>query len=152
VVIERGKGIGATARLSVAVTGFIFTADRCRILLTRRADNGEWCLPGGRVEPGESLEDAVCREVLEETGLVVNVVRLLGASSDPDSVCAYPDGNRWQVVEIDFECAVVGGMLDGGAEVTDQAYFSLSEMALIDMLDGEGARAERALLHAHPVP
>ena len=146
--VLRGERIGRTAKLRMAVTGFIFDTTRTRLLLTRRSDNGAWCLPGGGMEPGETPAEAVVREVMEETGLQVRAVRVIGVSSDPNMVYAYPDGNLWQAVELDYECEITGGALDGGVEVTDQAYFSLSEMALIDVLDGEGARAERALLGA----
>jgi ADP-ribose pyrophosphatase YjhB (NUDIX family) len=54
-----------------------------RILLQRRSDNGLWGLPGGSVEIGESVRDAILREVREETGLSVEVVRLIGVYSDP---------------------------------------------------------------------
>ncbi|MBI2561507.1 MAG: NUDIX domain-containing protein [candidate division NC10 bacterium] len=54
-----------------------------KILLQRRSDNGLWGLPGGSVEIGESVRDAIIREVQEETGLTVEVVRLIGVYSDP---------------------------------------------------------------------
>jgi ADP-ribose pyrophosphatase YjhB (NUDIX family) len=54
-----------------------------RILLQRRSDNGLWGLPGGSVEIGEAVRDAIKREVREETGLTVEVVRLIGVYSNP---------------------------------------------------------------------
>ena len=54
-----------------------------RVLLQRRDDNGRWGLPGGSVEPGESVRTAVIREVHEETGLDVEPLRLIGVYSDP---------------------------------------------------------------------
>lgn len=65
-----------------------------KILLTRRDDNGQWCLPGGQMEPGESAAECCEREVLEETGLRVHVRRLIGVFSSPDRLYTYPDGNR----------------------------------------------------------
>jgi ADP-ribose pyrophosphatase YjhB (NUDIX family) len=55
-----------------------------RLLLTRRTDNGRWCLPGGRVDPGETIVETCVREMLEETGLHVQVQRLLGVYSNPN--------------------------------------------------------------------
>src|SRR6266508_3769266 len=59
------------------------------ILLQRRADNDRWALPGGTMDIGETLADAVIREVREETGLDVEPVRIVGVYSDPRHVFAY---------------------------------------------------------------
>jgi mutator protein MutT len=81
-----------------------------RVLLHRRTDNGRWALPGGAIEIGETAEQAVVREVEEETGYKVSVVRLIGIYSDPlHTTITYPDGNVNAYVAIAFECRVVGG-------------------------------------------
>jgi 8-oxo-dGTP pyrophosphatase MutT (NUDIX family) len=49
----------------------VFDEERTKVLLTRRTDNGRWCLPGGGIDSGESAAEACEREALEETGLVV---------------------------------------------------------------------------------
>jgi 8-oxo-dGTP pyrophosphatase MutT (NUDIX family) len=63
-----------------------------QVLLVRRADDGYWELPGGRIEVGESASNAVIREVAEETGVTITVTGLAGVYSDPGHVLAYPDG------------------------------------------------------------
>jgi 8-oxo-dGTP pyrophosphatase MutT (NUDIX family) len=63
-----------------------------RVLLVRRADDGYWELPGGRVEVGESASAAVVREVAEEAGVSIEVTGLVGVYSDPGHVLAYPHG------------------------------------------------------------
>jgi 8-oxo-dGTP pyrophosphatase MutT (NUDIX family) len=60
------------------------------VLLVRRADDGYWELPGGRIEVGESASAAVVREVAEEAGVTVKVTGLAGVYSDPGHVLAYP--------------------------------------------------------------
>jgi 8-oxo-dGTP pyrophosphatase MutT (NUDIX family) len=60
--------------------------DADRVLLVRRLDTGDWELPGGRVDPGESALEALTREVMEETGLVIDVQRVAGIYSDPGHV------------------------------------------------------------------
>jgi 8-oxo-dGTP diphosphatase len=60
--------------------------DSDRVLLVRRLDTGDWELPGGRVDPGESAVDALVREVEEETGLVVDARRVAGIYTDPSHV------------------------------------------------------------------
>ncbi len=83
-----------------------------RILLQHRADFNVWGLPGGSIEAGETLVDAVCREVKEESGLEVKVVRLIGAYSEPEyTTTRYPDGNVVHYVSLTFECRVRGGAL-----------------------------------------
>jgi ADP-ribose pyrophosphatase YjhB (NUDIX family) len=85
---------------------------RGRVLLQQRSDGGQWGLPGGSVEIGESVSAAVVREVREETGLVVVPRRLVGVYSDPAlQVVRYPNGNSWHYVNVCFECAVRGGEL-----------------------------------------
>jgi 8-oxo-dGTP pyrophosphatase MutT (NUDIX family) len=89
-----------------------------RVLLQRRDDTGRWGLPGGSVEPGESVRTAVIREVREETGLDVEPVRLIGVYSDPlyHQVMTYPDGNVIHYVSTVLECVVHGGILACGNE------------------------------------
>lgn len=79
------------------------------LLLMRRSDNGLWGLPGGYVEPGESVSYAAAREVFEETGYEIEVGRLIGVYSDPErQVIAYPNGDRVQAVNLCFEGTIVG--------------------------------------------
>ncbi len=100
------------------------------ILLERRADNGFWGLPGGGVDVGESVEQAVLREVLEETGLQVRIMRLVGVYSDPRRYCIlkYPNGEVVQHVTSLFECARVGGDLRFSHESTDLRYFDRNKL------------------------
>jgi 8-oxo-dGTP pyrophosphatase MutT (NUDIX family) len=67
--ILTGDRIGKLGRTRLGCSAAIFDESGDKILLTKRADNGEWCLPGGIVEPGESVEETCIREVWEETGL-----------------------------------------------------------------------------------
>lgn len=92
-------------------------AGKGEILLMRRSDNEHWGLPGGYVEPGESVVAAAVREVHEETGYEVAVGRLVGVYSDPArQVIAYPDGRRVQAVNLCFE-ALAG---EGGEPTTPE--------------------------------
>jgi ADP-ribose pyrophosphatase YjhB (NUDIX family) len=94
-----------------SVSAIIFDARR-RLLLQQRSDGGQWGLPGGSLEIGESVTEGVIREVCEETGLAVTVRRLIGVYSEPAlQVVRYPDGNVWHYVNVCFECAVRSGEL-----------------------------------------
>jgi len=96
--------------LRLAVTALVWDAEG-RILLQLRSDNGHWGLPGGGVEPGESLTRALRREVEEETGYLVEPVRLVGVYSDPElhQLTRYPDGNVVHYVSCTFECRLLEG-------------------------------------------
>ena len=97
---EFGHRIGVTAKLSIGAA--VAVAKQNRLLLTRRSDSGEWCMPGGGMDAGERPAETAEREVLEETGLVVRVTKLLGVYCNPDIVVVYPDGNRAQIVGVLF--------------------------------------------------
>lgn len=88
-----------------------------RLLLVQRANDpgrGRWSLPGGKVEPGETDAEAVVRELLEETGLLVTPGRLVGVVSRPG-----PDG----VFEIfDYLCQVTSGELTPGDDALDARW------------------------------
>lgn len=147
--LEFGDRIGKTAKLSPSVSGFVFDEFR-RLLLTRRMDNGRWCLPGGHIEPGESVAEACVREILEETGLQTEVVRLLGVSSNPHMIYTYPDGNRWQGIEIDVGLRVIGGKLAASDEVSEFGYFGLDDLDKIDLMESERAVVIAALSGSEP--
>ena len=98
---------------------------RGRLLLQQRSDGGQWGLPGGSVEIGESLAEAARREVLEETGLVVVVRRLIGVYSEPAlQVVRYPTVHVWHYVNVCFERRATSGALATCDETLDLRYFS----------------------------
>ncbi len=104
--------------------------DDGKVLLEHRSDNGFWGLPGGAVEVGESVEQAVEREVMEETALQVDVKRLVGVYSDPRhyNISSYPDGNVVHWVTVVFECIRVDGELRISDESTDIRYFNVEDL------------------------
>jgi 8-oxo-dGTP pyrophosphatase MutT (NUDIX family) len=136
-----GPRIGKQGKIRLGCTAAIFDTQG-RILLTKRSDNGQWCLPGGAMDPGETVAEACEREVLEETGLRVRVKRLVGIYSHSDQLVVYPDGNKVQVVALHFEVEVIGGVAGLSNEVSDFGYFSLAEMEGLQFL---GRHKERIL-------
>jgi ADP-ribose pyrophosphatase YjhB (NUDIX family) len=102
--------MGATGKCRPASAGAAIFDEAGRICLIQRADNGHWALPGGAIEDDETAAAAAVREVKEETGLEVKVVRLVGVCSNPrETAITYPDGTTRIWVSVLFECAVVGG-------------------------------------------
>jgi 8-oxo-dGTP pyrophosphatase MutT (NUDIX family) len=141
-----GDRIGRKGRLRLGCSAVLFTKDRQAILLTRRADNGQWCLPGGMIEPGESVSETCQREVLEETGLLVNVVRLTGVYSNSNRLTVYPDGNKAQVIVLNFEVEQVGGDLCLSDETTDARYFPVADAMKMDLFHGHAEHIRDVLV------
>ena len=95
--------------LFMPAVGGIIRDDRGRVLLQKRTDTGRWHPPGGAIEPHEHPADAVVREVWEETGLLVEPVRVTGVYGGSDFYVTYPNGDQIVVYSVMFECRVVGG-------------------------------------------
>ena len=112
----------------VAAASAVVVNDEHKILLQRRKDNDLWSLPGGAMEIGESIAQTVLREVQEESGLQVEVVRLVGIYTDPRHVIAYSSGEVRQQFSICFACRVIGGELRRGDESTEVGFFAPDEL------------------------
>ncbi len=114
-----------TRQIRPGVSAVILDAEG-RVLLQQRTDNGAWGLPGGAVEFGESVLEALHREVREETGLTIEVERLVGVYSHPDhhQIVTYPDGNVVHFVSTCFACRPTGGTLTLGDETSGLAWFA----------------------------
>jgi 8-oxo-dGTP diphosphatase len=112
--------------------GGIVLNDAGRLLLIRRAtppSAGRWSIPGGRCRPGESTAAACVREVAEETGLVVRVVRRAGRVRR-----AGPDGVGYDIE--DFVCSVDGGRLRAGDDADEARWVSHAQLASLDLVPG----------------
>jgi 8-oxo-dGTP pyrophosphatase MutT (NUDIX family) len=136
-----GERISRQGEIRLGCSAAIFD-EQGRIFLTRRADNGQWCLPGGRMESGESVAEACEREVWEETGLRVRVTRLVGVYSHPDQLVIYPDGNKAHIVALHFEAEIIDGQPTLSNETTDFGYFTLDEIQSLEFL---GRHKERII-------
>jgi ADP-ribose pyrophosphatase YjhB (NUDIX family) len=99
----------------VAVDGAVFDDDG-RLLLAQRADSGDWCLPGGAADVGESPSAGAEREVREETGLEVKAKRVIGVFDNQSFALPSIARHAYYLV---FECDVLGGTLTPSIETTD---------------------------------
>lgn len=117
------------SRPIVCVGAVVIDGDR--VVLVQRAQpplQGEWSLPGGVVEVGETLEEAIAREVLEETGLVVDV----GAAVEVLDRIHRGDDNRveYHYVVIDYLCTPRDGALASSSDAADARWVHESDVAL----------------------
>jgi len=142
--VLHGKRIGKEGRIRLGCSAVIFNELREKVLLTKRTDNGLWCLPGGGVDPGESVEETIIREVQEETGLTVRVLRLIGVYSDPNSLVVYNNDTAVQIVALSFEAEITDGEPGLSDETSDWGYYSLDEMNELDMLLNHHIRVQDA--------
>jgi ADP-ribose pyrophosphatase YjhB (NUDIX family) len=105
---------------------FVFDTDR-RVLLVRH-HMGVWTNPGGMIEPAETPADAAVRETWEETGLLVELTRLIGVFGGPDHRVVYPNGDEIEYLSIAFEARAVGGSLrPDGVETLEARYVTAAE-------------------------
>jgi HAD superfamily hydrolase (TIGR01450 family) len=116
-------------RIEVEVAAIIFDGAG-RVLLGKRANHGVWGLPTGRMERGETVEEAIERSVREETGLQIEIVKLTGLYSDPISqVCASPAGEIVHCLTACFQCSASGGTLHGdGSAFLDVAFAAVDAL------------------------
>jgi 8-oxo-dGTP diphosphatase len=125
------------ARPFVGVGALIFSERRDEILLVERGKPplaGYWSLPGGIVEAGERLEDAMAREVLEETGLRVDVGDIATVF---ERIMPAGDGRcEYHYILIDFYCAVLGGTLAAGDDSKQAGWRDLNELDSILLTEG----------------
>jgi ADP-ribose pyrophosphatase YjhB (NUDIX family) len=128
-----GERIGRRGKIRLGCSAVLLDANSEKVLLTQRADTGQWCLPSGAVEPGESVTEACIREMLEETGLEVQVIRLTSVFSSPDRLVIYGDGNQFQFVSLNFEVCRIGGKPCLSDETIDIRYYPTSEIEALDI-------------------
>ncbi|WP_420843922.1 NUDIX hydrolase [Lentzea albidocapillata] len=106
-----------SSKRTIRCVGAVVHDSNGRLLVVRRANppgEGLWSIPGGRVEPDETDEAAVTRELAEETGLSVTVGRLVGHVERPA-----PNG---VFLIFDYECQVTSGVLRAGDDASDVAW------------------------------
>ena len=105
-----------------------------RALLARDAETGLWMTTGGTIEPGEQPADAAVRECWEETGLVVELIRLIGVFGGPDFRVTYSNSDVATYIAVAFEGRRVGGALQpDGIEAAELRYVAERDALALPM-------------------
>jgi ADP-ribose pyrophosphatase YjhB (NUDIX family) len=125
--------------------------DHGRVLMQRRSDSGNWSLPGGIMDIGETLGQCVIREVKEETGLDIELTGLLGIYTDPSHVIAYTDGEIRQEFNITYLGRVTGGTITVSHESTEVRFVDPTEFDHIPIHDTVRLRLRHHAEH-RPTP
>lgn len=115
--------------------GVVILNENDEILMERRSDCGLWGLLGGKMDVGESVEETLHREVFEETGFKVEVVKFLGVYSASDRVVTYLDnGDVAQLVDFVFVVRPTSGSLTISHESLELQFFNPKEIPLEELV------------------
>jgi 8-oxo-dGTP pyrophosphatase MutT (NUDIX family) len=118
----------------VPAAGILATDDAGRVLLQRRRDTGQWAIPMGKQELGETVTQCAIRETQEETGVRTEVTGILGIYSDPGHVVYYDsDGETRQEFEIILLGRPVAGQPTANDEASDVGWFTIAELDRLDI-------------------
>ena len=99
-----------------------------RLLMGHRSDNHQWGIPGGSMEPGETLEETARRETEEETGLKVGKMELFGIYSGPEFFYTYPNGDQVYNVSVIYSSSDYQGALGENEEHSSFRFFAAAEL------------------------
>lgn len=124
--------LGHELILLPSVSGVIFD-DKGRVLVVLHAEGEVWGPPGGGIDPLERPTDAVIREVHEETGLDVEVARIIGVYGGPEFVVTYGNGDRTAYISTAYHCRIIGGSLKADGQEVLEARF-VARAALSDLV------------------
>lgn len=116
-----------------------------RILIIHKTDNDLWALPGGGHDIGESIGDTVVREVVEETGITVQVDSIVGLYTNPEHVLAYDDGEVRQQFSICFRAHPTGGALRTSSESKEVRWVAPADLDKLNIHPSMRLRIQHGL-------
>ncbi|UKS55864.1 NUDIX hydrolase [Exiguobacterium acetylicum] len=153
-LLDLRKIVGNRPLISVGATVLVMNA-RHELLFQYRSDTHSWGLPGGSMEPGETLEEVAIRELQEETGLQALSVQLLDVFSGPDYFFRYPNGDQtYSVIHLFQAYSVIhlfqAKGVSGTLQMTDGESLNLRYFKLDQLPDPLEARAAALLKQIIP--
>ncbi|MFC4007892.1 NUDIX hydrolase [Nonomuraea purpurea] len=134
----------------VPACGTVTVDDAGRILMQRRRDTGQWALPMGKMEIGETPSQCAVRETEEETGVRVEAVGILGIYSDPGHIVAYSDGEIRQEYEVMLIARPVGGRPEANDEASDVRWVEPGDLHSLDIHPTQWRQLNDYLERAYP--
>jgi mutator protein MutT len=122
-IAEMRKHVGHDLVMTVGC-GVLIENEKGEVLLQKRSDTGEWCVPGGALEPGETYMEAATRELSEEVGIKVSGLKLFGLYSGADREIHYPNGDVVYSLSVIFITrSFTGEISDSDSEVLEHRFF-----------------------------
>ena len=122
-IAEMRKHVGHDVVMTVGC-GVLIENEKGEVLLQKRSDTGEWCVPGGALEPGETYIEAATRELSEEVGIKVSDLKLFGLYSGADREIHYPNGDVVYSLSVIFITkSFTGEISDSDSEVLEHRFF-----------------------------
>lgn len=135
----------------VPAAGVLAVNGEGRLLLQRRRDTGQWAIPTGKQELGETVAQCAIRETAEETGVTVEVTGLLGVYSDPGHIVYYEsDGETRQEYEVILLGRPVSGSPAENDEASDVGWFTAAELDGLDIHPTQWRQLRNWLDGAYP--
>ena len=117
------KVIGHDTIMTVGC-GVLVENEKNQVLLQKRSDNGQWCVPGGALELGETYKEAAARELREEVGIEVKELQLFGLYSGDDRMITYPNQDVVYSLAVIFKTdKYTGTISDEDSEVLEHRFF-----------------------------
>jgi 8-oxo-dGTP pyrophosphatase MutT (NUDIX family) len=127
-IAELRKKVGKELIMTVGC-GVLVENEKGEVLLQKRSDTGEWCVPGGALEPGETYIEAATREVFEEVGIKVSELELFGLYSGDDRMIHYPNGDIVYSLSVIFKTNKYEGEIsDEDSEVLEHRFFKKEDV------------------------
>ena len=109
--------------------GILIVNDKDQVLLQKRSDTGDWCIPGGALEPFETYEEAAIREIQEEVGVTVTNLRPFGIYSGEERRIHYPNDDIVYSLSVIFTSNEYDGIIsDQDSEVLEHRFFGRDEI------------------------
>lgn len=134
----------------VPACGVLTVDDHGRVLLQRRRDTGQWAIPMGKQELGETPSQCAIRETQEETGVLTEPTGILGVYSDPGHIVAYTDGEVRQEWELIMLGRPVSGIPAVNDEASDVGWFTVAELEGLDIHPTQRRQLRDWLDGTHP--
>jgi ADP-ribose pyrophosphatase YjhB (NUDIX family) len=126
----------------------VVTNEQDEVLMIRRTDNGNWALPGGGMDPGETLSETAVREVEEETGIRCEVTGLVGVYTNPNHVILYTsNGEARQEFSLVYTARAVSGTPTPSDETSEVRWVPETDLPALPMHESMRQRIGRYLEH-----